>query len=319
MPVSKQPCRLFGIIARKAPVCAILRRGPSKWVQLIKWEMDVDRFWTGQWFHGRIYEKRCDLSPDGTRFLYFAQKLTDPHLADTDYTYAWTAMSKLPYFTALALWPNGHCWNGGGLFETNSTIWLNHPAGTQPHKDHSSFKLKVKAEVYMRGEDDTVQSVRLERDGWTLAKSWRGELSRVHGNIAKKFTERINEARSSDLDWLSELHARQDNSWGYLTFGSERREKKFANGSYSLIMNWALVGFSDHVKFVVRNNLDGAIVQLPRAIWADIDHGGRLVYMKEGKIFSAIPDNGFMLHKEMLDLNQNKPEPIEAPEWAKVW
>ncbi len=38
------PCRLSVILAREAPVGVIFRRGPAKW------------------FHGRIYERRSDLS-----------------------------------------------------------------------------------------------------------------------------------------------------------------------------------------------------------------------------------------------------------------
>ena len=57
----------------------------------------------GQWFKGRIYEKRCDLSPDGTKLIYFAQKINTRTLNDPKYSYAWTAISRPPYLTALAL------------------------------------------------------------------------------------------------------------------------------------------------------------------------------------------------------------------------
>ncbi len=59
------PARLFIIVARKSHAAVIFRRGPAKWVQLIKWNTKTDTFEAGQWFHGRIYERRCDLSPDG--------------------------------------------------------------------------------------------------------------------------------------------------------------------------------------------------------------------------------------------------------------
>jgi hypothetical protein len=42
------------------------------------------------------------------------QKL-DGH-QDASYTYAWTAVSKPPWLTALGLCPKGNCWDGGGLF-----------------------------------------------------------------------------------------------------------------------------------------------------------------------------------------------------------
>src|SRR4051794_20213611 len=99
--------RLQVLLARAAPVGLILRRGPSKWVQLVKWDTAADRFEPGQWFHGRLYERRGDLSPDGRLFVYFASKFTGLTLADREYTYAWTAVSRPPYLTALALWPKG--------------------------------------------------------------------------------------------------------------------------------------------------------------------------------------------------------------------
>lgn len=90
------PCRLYAILARSAPVGVIFRRGPTKWVQLIKWDTATDSVEPGQWFHGRIYERRCDLSPDGSKLIYFASKLNRKTLDDSEYTYAWTAISKPP-------------------------------------------------------------------------------------------------------------------------------------------------------------------------------------------------------------------------------
>src|SRR5689334_24179596 len=46
------PCRLFCILARDAATGVIFRRGPSRWVQLIKWNTATDTFEPGQWFHG---------------------------------------------------------------------------------------------------------------------------------------------------------------------------------------------------------------------------------------------------------------------------
>src|SRR5689334_17597784 len=116
MTTPRPPCRLFMILARRAPRAVIFRRGPSDWFQLILWHTDADEIEYGQWFHGRIYVRRSDLSPDGSLLIYFARKITGRTLADRAYTYAWTAISRPPYYTALALWPKGDCWHGGGLF-----------------------------------------------------------------------------------------------------------------------------------------------------------------------------------------------------------
>lgn len=43
----------------------VIRRGPSKSVATLLWDRKRNTFHMGQWLKGRIYERRCDLSPDG--------------------------------------------------------------------------------------------------------------------------------------------------------------------------------------------------------------------------------------------------------------
>src|SRR5215475_10445604 len=100
-------CRLAVILAREAKKGVIFRRGPSDWVQLVLWHTDTDKFEEGQWFHGRIYTERCDVSPDCAKLIYLAAKHYRWRTIDHEYSTAWTAISKPPYLTALALWPNG--------------------------------------------------------------------------------------------------------------------------------------------------------------------------------------------------------------------
>ena len=126
----KEPaaCRLSLIFAADAPVAVVLRRGPSKWVAVTKWDTSNDRFEEGQWFHGRIYGERCGLSPDGSLFVYFATKYKAGN-KDDGYQDTYTAVSKPPYLTALAMWPEGSTWGGGGRFIDNQTLGLAYGAG----------------------------------------------------------------------------------------------------------------------------------------------------------------------------------------------
>ncbi len=154
--------RLFAILARRAPVGVVFRRGPSKQVLLIRWDTAYDRFEYGQWFKGRIYERRCDLSPSGEKLIYFAAKFKGP-------LYSWTAISKPPYLTALALWPKGDIWNGGGLFASERVVMLNHgPVSEPPVQGHIPKGIDVKPLSLPRGEDDQIYPRRLVRDGWRL-------------------------------------------------------------------------------------------------------------------------------------------------------
>ena len=74
MAEAKTPARIHAILPRKGNCGVVFRRGPSRKVAVIGWELDRDRFTVGQWFKGRIYEYRCDLSLDGTYLIYFAAK-----------------------------------------------------------------------------------------------------------------------------------------------------------------------------------------------------------------------------------------------------
>ncbi len=66
--------RLHAILAREADRAVVFRRGPSDRVAVIGWNLADDTFSLGQWFRGRIYGYRCDLSPDGRYLVYFAAK-----------------------------------------------------------------------------------------------------------------------------------------------------------------------------------------------------------------------------------------------------
>jgi hypothetical protein len=120
-------------------VALILRRGPSAWYHLILWDTARDTFEHGAWFKGRIYEERCDLSPDGDLFLYFALQGSR---WGTSYKGAWTAVSRPPWLHALALWPQGHTWGGGGRFLDRRRIAL-FACDLRTHPDHPAVGLEV--------------------------------------------------------------------------------------------------------------------------------------------------------------------------------
>jgi len=163
--VLQSPCRLHVLFARDADIGVILRRGPSRWVQVIRWDTRYDIFEDGAWFHGRIYEDYCDVSPDGELFVYFASQQHRVHKVekrglaparvesargsrdqpvpvplfqhatrhnrvhkDDEYGYVWTAVSRPPWLIALALWPSPcGTYPGGGRFTDNRQLTLLSP------------------------------------------------------------------------------------------------------------------------------------------------------------------------------------------------
>jgi hypothetical protein len=86
--------RIYCIPATRAPVAAVLARGPSDWVRLGRWDVEHDEYEHGAWLAGTVYPQRCDLSPDGRWFAYFALKPSSTWDAGSTYI----AVSRLPWF-----------------------------------------------------------------------------------------------------------------------------------------------------------------------------------------------------------------------------
>lgn len=168
MPPTEFHPRLHVLLARESPLGVVLRRGPSKRVCTLLWDRKTDAFRLGQWLHGRIYERRSDLSPDGKQLIYFAM---DGHW-DGEAKGSWTAISRAPYLKALTLLAKGDGWHGGGLFTGNGRYWLNdgHGHGVLRESSQVCRDLEFQPETYFGGECPGVYYVRLLRDGWTLTR-----------------------------------------------------------------------------------------------------------------------------------------------------
>ena len=111
--------RLFGIPALDAPVVAVLRRGPSGWAGVGRWDVDAMTYEHGAWLRGTLYPQRCDLSPDGRWLAYFALKNTTRWSLGATYV----AISKLPWLTALAAWGTCGTWTRGLHFDLDPSVW----------------------------------------------------------------------------------------------------------------------------------------------------------------------------------------------------
>jgi hypothetical protein len=277
------------IFARKASIAVVFRRGPSKWVQLTKWDTKSDTFEEGQWFNGRIYERRSDLSPDGSLLIYFAQKISAHSLKDREYTYARTAISRPPFLTALALWPKGDCWHGGGLFKNSRIVLLNHRLEVAaPHKKHKPHRLLVIPNPLAHGEDDPIFSQRLDRDGWQLKQTWQIE-NRGYPKL-------------------------------FHTIQPEVREKSNPSGTHVIRLTRSIECLDYSEEFSVRDAKQLFVENIAKASWVDWDQQGRLVFARNGKIFAASLTNDAHFDERLLiDLNPSKPKPVPPPQWATKW
>lgn len=281
---NRPPCRLYGLLAREAPVGVILRRGPTRWVQMIRWDTATDAFEPGQWFHGRVYERRGGLSPDGTRLIYFAAKMTGRR----SNFYAWTAISKPPYFTAVALWPKAiGTWFGGGLFLNGEHVWLNHlGCEAEPDPDHQPPPgLAVTVGTHDPRYDGGYYR-RLEQDGWRV-----------------------------DPDWWQRYAPD-----GFVTAPRAWHTKPHPRHPFQLVMHASVYYSYEPAEFAVQRQGQDDLEPLDGMAWADWDQRGRLVCGRDGQVLAAeVSEAGLQPLQVLADFNSHRPEPIEAPEWATRW
>jgi hypothetical protein len=285
------PPRLSLLQARDADVAVIFRRGPSKWVEVIRWNTRRDSFERGHWFHGRIYARRSDLSPDGEHLVYFVSKFSGRTDKENDYTYAWTAVSRPPWLTALALWPKGNCWWGGGQFLSNRRLLLNHrPDEAVPHPDHPPpAALRVEPNPSARGEDDPLYSARLTRDGWAVTQVW---------------------------DW------RRPTNWkeGFRTITPEHRDRIHPSHQLTIRMERILSESRYLERFeILTPNATGA-PDLSGVDWADWDRGGRLIFLRHGQVWAAsVKGQEVGQPIQLIDLTSDQTTPRESPASAHEW
>jgi hypothetical protein len=287
--------RLFVLLARKEPVGLVFRRGPSKQVLLVRWDRRDDTFEAGQWLKGRIYEERCDLSPRGDHLFYFAASWRPPFQT-------WTAVSRPPYLTALALWPKGDAWGGGGLFKNQRELLLNHAANQRKLADGFSIPQTFEIGALPRagsGEDGPIASVRLQREGWSLVQTARA-VTRSKKGLSYKF--------EPPEIWAKPCpNARV-----------RRVLRMCTDGIYERGGPWYVR------RFELQGGPHDPLVDLGRADWGDWDASGDLLLARDGKIHRvprasvAVP-NPWTKARVLIDLSPLTFEPRQAPPEATRW
>lgn len=155
---------------------------------MILWDLRAGIFTPGQWVAARIYERKCDLCPDGHRFIYSARG-GGKDLRPSDSAYS--AISNPPEFTAKSFWRFSTTYGGGGLFIDNRTFWCvgarcadalrtepglkqieaYQPDGPAPQDRERQFDL-IHWRLLRDGWVMDGPVYKLHRTGWTLEKSF---------------------------------------------------------------------------------------------------------------------------------------------------
>jgi hypothetical protein len=181
------PPRLFGIPATRAPILAVIRRGPTAWSHLGRWDVGAGRYEPGAWIRGHLYPQRCDLSPDGRWFAYF----TLQGRARWGLGATYLAISRLPWLTALAAWRTGDTWTRGVHFVDDRSLWQLGPPDTgdvAPCRERFGLALSRAASFAVerrRGWTETAESpARAPDDLWDERRMDRLRLEKPRPGTA---------------------------------------------------------------------------------------------------------------------------------------
>ena len=294
-PFFADQCWMQVLLARQASVGVILRRGPTRWWRVTLWETRRDRFEGGQWFRGRIYPDKCDVSPDGKLFIYFAGKFR-PRSVAKGYGHTWTAVSRPPYLTALALWPIGDTWGGHGVFYDDRTVLVatSLPSfGAKHHPDHPPGPLRVVEYCSLKKGDPRRDAV----PGWR--SGWQGVLAPVQPN---RNYPRYAAWRKTSGGLTLERAAARRASAGEMDY-EECLPRPSRRGSVCKLYG-----------------PDGEPTALFEANWADWDQQGRLVATVGGRVFEGkLTKDRKLLWRQLAAMNEEVPIRMEAPGWAQHW
>jgi hypothetical protein len=290
------PPRLYFIVAREAPMAVVFRRGPTKQVELLTWDLQSDELTQGQWLKGRIYERKCDLSPKGDLLVYFAAKWEARRIEEG----SWTAISRPPYLTALALWFNGNITGGGGLFESDRQLRLD--AGrTSPSGDFTLprwMRVDLLDDHFPYSSHEPIEYMRLGRDGWQRIGDWTprpvNSLGRPYGskvNLPVAYRRSLGPKGGAVT---LEMAVERAGHWGTKT----QARYRLLDGDQEL----RLLGLAD---------------------WADAAPNGDLLLAREGRLFrmsagdpTSFRDGEF---HEIADLRGHRFQERVAPPEACRW
>jgi len=273
--------RLFGIPATRAPVVAVLRRGPSAWSHLGRWDVARGAYEPGAWIRANLYPQRCDLSPDGRWLSYFTLK--GPGRWKPGGTYV--AISRLPWLTALAAWGTCGTWTRGFHFVDSRRDWqVDAPDVGDPAPCRRKFGLvPTRAATFAverrRGWRETADTPpRAPSDAWDEQRAVAMEKARPR---------------------------------------SAGRTRLVVRGWFAAFRS-AVPGGAKDLRYDIAD--DGTVHPLPGVQWADWHTDGRLlVATVDGRLQTArwSPD-GLDVVTE-IDVGRLVPDPVPPPAVARRW
>ncbi|CAO4156308.1 hypothetical protein LPLAFNJD_LOCUS4661 [Methylorubrum aminovorans] len=246
MSLPPTKCTLYPVFAAASPRAVIYRRGPSNQTCLIAWDRSDDSFAVGQWFKGTVKPAWGGLSPNGEWLVSFLGKYRGPFAT-------WTVLSRPPFLTAVALWPKGDTWAGGGFFLSDDTLVLTH--GESPYDSAPGLSPPPGLTVLPFTRANAPALTARARSG-PAAKSWRPDPATEGGWV---------------LDAPSETASSHACIRSISAYTADPLRSLPESVHHSLCA-------------------DGPPVPLPVAGWAAFDRNGDLLFSRGGALFRLDAD-----------------------------
>lgn len=120
---------LSGYLAHEAQTVIILREGPRGHVLMLTWDLRTDNITPGQWIKSQVLYENCDVSPDANHFVGAFVDHNPRRWEESPAPHAmrgWVAVSRPPFFSAVALWYTNHFGQAAGRWTSNQELILTH-------------------------------------------------------------------------------------------------------------------------------------------------------------------------------------------------
>jgi len=267
-------------------VIGIIRRGPSSWTHIGRWDVDARVYEPGAWVRGTVYPQRCDVSPDGRWLCYFMLHQGADWAAGPTYV----AISKLPWVHALAAWGTAGTWTRGAHFVDG------HGSPSVGPPDEGTFdRAKVGYDVATTSPATFAVE---RRRGWREASD--NPPRERHDVWDERRADRVvvRKSRPGDVG-ATPLELRVDGRYAAFRQGPFNNEERATN--------YALARAQD-------------VRPLTDVQWADWDATGRLlVATHDGRLqVRDVDETGSSVVHE-VDLSDVTPDPRPAPPEARHW
>jgi hypothetical protein len=266
-----------------ADVAVVIRRGPSRWWHILRWRLDPPEVEPGAWFGGRLYPRRCAVSSDGALLGYFAMAGRPPPWD------SYLAVSKAPWLHALAAWHWGSTWHWGCEFLADGRFCTGEAEPTPPDSGAYPGGLAPRPPLPAVSHPDRwrVRDVQAElRRGWAQHTVAGSEATPASALVLRR-------ARPGD----------------------ERTALMLVHGGHDFARR--SVEGAD-IRYLIER--DGGHAALAEAVWADWDAGGRLlIATTSGELRIAEVAWAGLETVWRRDLSRLRPDPVQAPEWARRW